>query len=199
VYSLSIAVYCTAWTFYGSVGRATVTGFSFLAVYLGPTLIAFSWWALLRKMVRIARENHITSISDFVASRYGKSGKVGALVAFIAIVDPAEPDSGNIYFGDPLFGTLEQMDAFMYAERDFHDQNLPAAGSQTVTVNGIMSAGNQIAIDRETQSARSRLILNFDDRIKRGAVQLPGIPTPADSSIRIPFTMISFREVTSAP
>ena len=86
VYSLSIAVYCTSWTFYGSVGRAASSGFSFLAVYLGPTLIAFTWWSLLRKMVRVARENHITSIADFFASRYGKSGKIGALVTVMAIV-----------------------------------------------------------------------------------------------------------------
>ncbi|GAB4269017.1 MAG: SpoIIE family protein phosphatase [Deferrisomatales bacterium] len=86
VYALSIAVYCTSWTFYGSVGRASRSGFGFLAVYLGPTLIAFSWWALLRKMIRVARLNHITSIADFVASRYGKSGRIGALVAVIMLV-----------------------------------------------------------------------------------------------------------------
>jgi len=89
VYSLSIAIYCTSWTFYGSVGRAAVSGFEFLAVYVGPTLVAFSWWALLRRMVRIARENHITSISDFIASRYGKSGRIGALVTVMAIVGNA--------------------------------------------------------------------------------------------------------------
>ncbi|MBI5016862.1 MAG: GAF domain-containing protein [Deltaproteobacteria bacterium] len=86
VYALSIAVYCTSWTFYGSVGWAARDGFSFLAVYLGPTLVAFSWWTLLRKMVRVARENHITSISDFVASRYSKSGKIGAFVTAMLIV-----------------------------------------------------------------------------------------------------------------
>ncbi|MBI5446482.1 MAG: stage II sporulation protein E, partial [Deltaproteobacteria bacterium] len=86
VYSLSIAVYCTSWTYYGSVGRAANAGFSFLALYLGPTLIAFSWWALLRRMVRVARANHITSIADFVASRYGKSGRIGALVTVMAII-----------------------------------------------------------------------------------------------------------------
>ncbi len=89
VYALSIGVYCTSWTFYGSVGRAATSGFNFLAVYLGPTLVAFSWWALLRRMVRIARQNHITSISDFVASRYGKSGRIGAIVALMAIVGNA--------------------------------------------------------------------------------------------------------------
>ncbi len=86
VYALSTAVYCTSWTFYGSVGRASVSGFQFLAVYLGPTLIAFSWWSILRKMVRVARDNHITSLSDFIASRYGKSGKLGALVTVMILV-----------------------------------------------------------------------------------------------------------------
>ncbi|GAB4248971.1 ATP-binding protein [Deferrisoma sp.] len=86
VYALSTAVYCTSWTFYGSVGRATVSGFQFLAVYLGPTLIAFSWWTLLRKLVRVSRENHITSLSDLVASRYGKSGRLGALVTVMILV-----------------------------------------------------------------------------------------------------------------
>ncbi|MFU8855777.1 MAG: ATP-binding protein [Deferrisomatales bacterium] len=88
-YALSIAVYCTSWTFYGSVGRAAVSGFEFLAVYLGPTLIAFSWWALLRKMVRIARANNVTSLSDFLAFRYGKSGKIGALVTVMAVLGNA--------------------------------------------------------------------------------------------------------------
>ncbi len=86
VYALSTAVYCTSWTFYGSVGKASLTGFQFLAIYLGPTLIAFSWWSTLRKMVRVARRNHITSLSDFIASRYGKSGKLGALVTVMVIV-----------------------------------------------------------------------------------------------------------------
>ncbi len=86
VYALSTAVYCTSWTFYGSVGKASLSGFQFLAVYLGPTLVAFSWWTLLRKMVRISRDNHITSISDFIASRYGKNGRIGALVTVMVIV-----------------------------------------------------------------------------------------------------------------
>ena len=58
VYSLSLAVYCTSWTFYGSVGRAATTGIDFLTIYLGPTLIAFTWWFLLRKIVRISKEQN---------------------------------------------------------------------------------------------------------------------------------------------
>ncbi|MBI2353991.1 MAG: SpoIIE family protein phosphatase [Deltaproteobacteria bacterium] len=86
VYTLSIAVYCTTWTFYGSVGRAATIGLDFLMIYLGPSLTAFSWFFLLRRIVRISRENNITSIADFISLRYGKSIWVGALVTIIAVL-----------------------------------------------------------------------------------------------------------------
>lgn len=86
IYALSIAVYCTAWTFYGSVGRAATTGLSFLLIYLGPTLAMLCGWLVLRKMIRIARAQRITSIADFISARYGKSGGLGMLVALIAVV-----------------------------------------------------------------------------------------------------------------
>lgn len=86
IYTLSIAVYCTAWTFYGSVGRAASSGAGFLPIYLGPTLMAALWWIVLRKIVRIAKAYRITSIADFIASRYGKSSLIGGLVTIIAVV-----------------------------------------------------------------------------------------------------------------
>ena len=86
IYTLSIAVYCTAWTFYGSVGRAAQDGVTFLTIYLGPTLIAALWWLVLRKMIRISKVHRITSIADFIASRYGKSMLLGGLATFIAVV-----------------------------------------------------------------------------------------------------------------
>src|SRR3712207_9244290 len=73
IYALSLAVYCTSWTFYGSVGRAATGGIGVLPIYLGPTLMAALWWYVLLKMVRISKENRITSIADFIGSRYGKS------------------------------------------------------------------------------------------------------------------------------
>jgi sigma-B regulation protein RsbU (phosphoserine phosphatase) len=85
IYSLSIAVYCTSWTFYGSVGKAATTGIDFIIIYLGPTLTAFSWLFLLRRIVRISKENNITSIADFISLRYGKSLWLGALVTLIAL------------------------------------------------------------------------------------------------------------------
>jgi Na+/proline symporter/nitrogen-specific signal transduction histidine kinase len=86
IYALSIAVYCTSWTFYGSVGRAASTGVDFLPIYLGPTLTFIVAWLLIRKIVRISKVNRTTSIADFVASRYGKSFQLGALVTVIAVV-----------------------------------------------------------------------------------------------------------------
>ncbi|MFC6671353.1 ATP-binding protein [Marinobacterium aestuariivivens] len=86
VYTLSIAVYCTAWTFYGSVGRAAQFGPAFLTIYLGPTLAMLLGWLLIRRMVRIARAQRITSIADFISARYGKSGWLGALVTLIAVI-----------------------------------------------------------------------------------------------------------------
>jgi len=86
VYSLSLGVYCTAWTFYGSVGRAASSGIGFLPVYLGPTLAFTLAWIVLRKIVRIGKQERITSIADLLASRYGKSRGLGALVATAALV-----------------------------------------------------------------------------------------------------------------
>ncbi len=86
IYSLSLAVYCTSWTYYGSVGRAATSGLDFLPIYLGPTLIAFTWWFLLRKMVRVSKEQNIVSIADFISSRYDRSPWIGALVTLIAVL-----------------------------------------------------------------------------------------------------------------
>src|SRR3954470_22218963 len=86
IYALSLAVYATAWTFYGSVGRAASDGIGFLPIYLGPTLMIALWWIVLRKILRISKQNRITSLADFIASRYGKSALLGGLVTVIAII-----------------------------------------------------------------------------------------------------------------
>jgi PAS domain S-box-containing protein len=86
IYSLSLGVYCTSWTFYGSVGRAATSGLSFLTIYLGPTLMSALWLVLLGKIVRIAKANRITTISDFLGFRYGKSLLLSGIVAAVAIV-----------------------------------------------------------------------------------------------------------------
>src|SRR6187431_2417780 len=86
IYSLSLAVYATAWTFYGSVGRAASDGVGFLPIYIGPTLMIALWWVVLRKILRISKQNRITSLADFIASRYGKSALLGGLVTVIAVI-----------------------------------------------------------------------------------------------------------------
>ncbi len=85
LYALSLAVYCTSWTFYGSVGRATSGGLSFLTIYIGPTLMLLFGGAIA-KMIRISKEQRITSIADFIASRYGKSQRLAGLVTVIAVI-----------------------------------------------------------------------------------------------------------------
>jgi len=86
IYALSLAVYCTAWTFYGSVGRAATSGVGFLPTYIGPTLVATLGWFVLRKIIRISKVHRITSIADFIASRYGKSTTLGSVVTIIAVL-----------------------------------------------------------------------------------------------------------------
>ena len=86
VYVLSIAVYCTSWTFYGSVGRATTSGLGFLPIYLGPTLACCLGWLVLRRILIVAKANRITSIADFIASRYGKNPLIAVLVTVIAVI-----------------------------------------------------------------------------------------------------------------
>jgi len=85
VYALSMTVYCTVWTFYGSVGRATQTGLGFVAVYLGPAVLAPVWYMLMRKIIMISKQLRITSVADFISSRYGKSTFLGILTTVILI------------------------------------------------------------------------------------------------------------------
>lgn len=86
VYALSMAVYCTAWTYFGSVGRAATAGIWFLPIYLGPMLAMILAWIVVRKMIRIAKSYRITSIADFIASRYGKNRVLAGLVTLITLV-----------------------------------------------------------------------------------------------------------------
>jgi len=86
VYTLSLSIYCTAWTFYGAVGYAARSGLEFLTIYIGPTIVMLAWWGALRKLVRIGRTQRITSIADLISSRYGKSTLLGVLVTLIALI-----------------------------------------------------------------------------------------------------------------
>ena len=86
VYGLSLAIYCTSWTFYGAVGRAATSGIDFILIYTGPVLVVTLGYPVLRKMVRVAKQHNVTSIADFLASRYGKSRAVGVTATLFATV-----------------------------------------------------------------------------------------------------------------
>src|SRR5215831_10847587 len=129
IYALSLAVYCTTWTFYGSVGRAAATGIGFLPIYLGPTLMAGLWWGVMRKIIRISKANRITSIADFLASRYGKSQLLAGMVTVIAVVGVMPYISLQLKAVSNSFTLLLQypevvMPARAQAQAFFHDSAL---------------------------------------------------------------------------
>ncbi|WP_299283180.1 ATP-binding protein [uncultured Tateyamaria sp.] len=86
VYTLSLSIYCTAWTFYGAVGYAARSGMEFVTIYLGPSLVMIGWWWALRKLVRIGRAQRATSVADLISARYGKSNLLAIVVTIMAVI-----------------------------------------------------------------------------------------------------------------
>ena len=86
IYALSLAIYCTSWTFFGSVGLASERGLEYLAIYIGPALVFLFGYPLLRRMISLAKTEKITSVADFLAARYGKSFAVASIATIIATV-----------------------------------------------------------------------------------------------------------------
>ena len=86
IYSLSLAIYCTSWTFFGSVGLSARSGFDFVPIYIGPILMMAVGWPVLQYIVEVSKRQNITSIADFISARYGKNQTLGALVAIIAVI-----------------------------------------------------------------------------------------------------------------
>jgi hypothetical protein len=123
---------------------------------------------------------------------YGNTAKDG--IAFVAIKDPARPTTtGNMYFGDPTFGTVRTFDAIMYAENNFYDNNLDEAGSATVTVNGNIVAGNQILVNRDYGTKHTKLTVNHDGRLAAGSLTLPGVPT--QTATITAYMVLSWRQI----
>jgi Na+/proline symporter len=85
-YGLGLGVYATAWTFYGSIGRAATNGLDFLAIYIGPVLFLPVWWFVMKKVVRISKAQHLNSLSDFITARYGKSWSLGLVVTLLVVM-----------------------------------------------------------------------------------------------------------------
>jgi Na+/proline symporter/nitrogen-specific signal transduction histidine kinase len=114
VYTLSLSVYCTGWTFFGAVGYAARSSLEFVTIYLGPTLVLIGWFAMLRKLVRIGRTQRVTSIADLISSRYGKSPMLGVFVTLLCVVA-----------GTPYIAL--QLQSVTLAFRTFAPENTPGA------------------------------------------------------------------------
>src|SRR5713101_6387669 len=132
IYPLSLAIYCTSWTFFGSVGSATRTNIDFLAIYAGPILMIGFCTPLLRRVVRLAKAQNITSIADFIGARYGKSQAVAATVALIAIL-------GSVpYIALQLKAVASSLETILSEDQAF--SSLPIIGDIALTVTLTMAA-----------------------------------------------------------
>lgn len=130
IYALSLGVYCTSWTFFGSVGLAAKTGYDFLPIYLGPILTLGLGWPILRRIVRLSKEQNITSIADFIAARYGKNQALAAIVAVIAVLGTVPYISLQLKAVSASVTTL-----FAAAEGDLaHISNVPLFGDIALVI-----------------------------------------------------------------
>ncbi len=132
IYPLSLAIYCTSWTFFGSVGSATRTNIDFLAIYVGPILMIGFCTPLLRRVVRLAKAQNITSIADFIGARYGKSQAVAATVALIAII-------GSVpYIALQLKAVASSLETILSEDQAF--SKIPIIGDMALVVTLAMAA-----------------------------------------------------------
>src|ERR1700732_2304928 len=132
IYPLSLAIYCTSWTFFGSVGFASRTSVDFLAIYVGPILMIAFCTPLLRRVIKLAKSQNITSIADFIAARYGKSQAVAATVALIAII-------GSVpYIALQLKAVASSLETILSEDQAF--SSIPIIGDIALIVTLAMAA-----------------------------------------------------------
>ncbi|GGL86220.1 sodium:solute symporter [Pseudooceanicola nanhaiensis] len=112
VYTLSLSIYCTAWTFYGAVGYAARSGLEYLTIYIGPSLVMVGWLWAVRKIVRIGRTQRITSVADLISSRYGKSNLLAVCVTVLAVIGTTP------YIALQLQSVVESFSSFALADPD---------------------------------------------------------------------------------
>ena len=120
IYTLSLSIYCTAWTFYGAVGYAARSGLEFVTIYLGPTLVMIGWWWILRRLVRIGRAQRITSIADLVSSRFGKSTQLGMIVTVISVIAATPYIALQLQSVTLSFAVFSQTENNAWAQADFN-------------------------------------------------------------------------------
>lgn len=144
IYPLSMAIYCTSWTFFGSVGFATRTSVDFLAIYVGPILMIGLCTPLLRRVIQLAKSQNITSIADFIAARYGKSQAVAATVAMIAIV-------GSVpYIALQLKAMASSLETILSEDKLF--SSIPIIGDIALVVTLAMAAFAVLFGTRQTDA-----------------------------------------------
>src|ERR1700704_168124 len=144
IYPLSLAIYCTSWTFFGSVGLATRTGFEFLTIYIGPILMIGAASPLVMRIVRLAKAQNPTSIADFIAARYGKRQAVAATVAVIAIV-------GSIpYIALQLKAVASSLETILSEDKLF--SSIPIIGDIALVVTLAMAAFAVLFGTRQTDA-----------------------------------------------
>ena len=144
IYPLSLAIYCTSWTFFGSVGFASRTSVDFLAIYIGPVLMIGFCTPLLRRVIQLAKSQNITSIADFIAARYGKSQAVAATVALIAII-------GSVpYIALQLKAVASSLETILSEDQAF--SKIPIIGDIALMVTFAMAAFAVLFGTRQTDA-----------------------------------------------
>src|SRR3954470_8347662 len=144
IYPLSLAIYCTSWTFFGSVGFATRTSVDFLAIYIGPILMVAFCTPLLRRVIRLAKSQNHTSIADFIAARYGKSQAVAVIVATIAII-------GSVpYIALQLKAVASSLETILSEDQAF--SSMPLIGDMALIVTLAMAAFAVLFGTRQTDA-----------------------------------------------
>ncbi|MGY3295030.1 Na+/proline symporter/signal transduction histidine kinase [Bradyrhizobium sp. LM3.6] len=144
IYPLSLAIYCTSWTFFGSVGFATRTSTDFLAIYVGPILMIGLGAGVLRRVIQLAKAHNITSIADFIGARYGKSQAVAATVALIAII-------GSVpYIALQLKAVASSLETILGEDQAF--SHIPIVGDMALMVTLAMAAFAVLFGTRQTDA-----------------------------------------------
>jgi PAS domain S-box-containing protein len=174
VYALSLAIYCTSWTFYGSVGRAATAGPDFILIYVGPTLVMILGYPAMAKMIAVAKRENVTSIADFLGSRYGKSRAVAVTATVIAAVGVLP------YIALQLQAVTFSFAALLGLKGDLDSAELPLPLRDTALVVALVMAAFTILfgvrnIQASEQHRGMMLAIAFESIVKLVAFLVVGV------------------------
>ena len=173
-YALALAIYCTSWTFFGSVGLASVTGLDFLSIYIGPILVIGFGQKFVERIVTLAKAQNILSVADFVAARYGKNAKIAALVALIAVIGSIPYIALQLKAISVSLATI--LDAVSGSAQGF---STPASGSLSLIVTLVLAAFTTVFgtrhIDAREHHSGLTLAIAMESIIKLAAFLIVGI------------------------